>query len=523
VNFRSVIVGVLLNATLVAPAVATDAQTFIVTSTADSGPGSLRQAIDAANAAPYPDSGTNAIDFAIPGSGVRVIRPLSPLPAITQPVMIDGYTQPGSSVNTRQDGATNAVPAIEIDGSLAGDDASGLVFASGTGGSFVSGLVIDRFDGAGIFVDHGAVDTWGCFIGTDATGKVAQGNGTGVLVVDGMVVVGEDYDPPHALTVNVISGNLAAGVIVTSEDPVGPTDPAGGVIRNNVIGADATGTLALGNGGDGVTYSVSGPFLSHAANIEDNTIVANGGNGITNLTPGSVIRNNLIGVGIGDLGANGPPLGNQGHGVYVGGDALAVTVADQKFTSGFAAGHASIANNAGAGLYIDGGARVDIIAQGFFNNGGLGIDIAPPGPNDADPGDADTGPNESLNAPVLDALDFDAASGFGDLAGHLDSNPGLDVELHYYLGDACDASGHGEGAQELLDDPQSSGTQETDAEGHTEFTLHSPRLEPGTAVSVLARRFAEDASPASLIVSEFSNCVVVPAGGDRIFADGFDP
>ena len=66
--------------------------TFTVTTTADSGTGSLRQAILASDAE---TGGTNAIDFDIPGQGVQTIAPLSPLPAITGPVLIDGISQPG--------------------------------------------------------------------------------------------------------------------------------------------------------------------------------------------------------------------------------------------------------------------------------------------------------------------------------------------------------------------------------------------------------------------------------------------
>ena len=76
---------------------------------ADSGPGSLRQAILDSNAA---TGATNTIEFDIPGSGVQTIVPLSPLPAITNPVLIDGWSQPGYA----------GTPLIEIDGSQAGGD-----------------------------------------------------------------------------------------------------------------------------------------------------------------------------------------------------------------------------------------------------------------------------------------------------------------------------------------------------------------------------------------------------------------
>ncbi len=75
------------------------AATFTVTNTDDSGPGSLRQAITDAEAA----AGADTIAFAIPGAGVHTITPLTLLPIISQPLTIDGYTQPGSSPNTNAD------------------------------------------------------------------------------------------------------------------------------------------------------------------------------------------------------------------------------------------------------------------------------------------------------------------------------------------------------------------------------------------------------------------------------------
>src|SRR3989442_2742136 len=89
------------------------AATLTVTNTADSGPGSLRQAILDANA----DASTNdvSIEFNIPGSGVQTIAPLSSLPYITHSVSIDGYTQPGASPNTLAN-ADNAVLLIELSG-----------------------------------------------------------------------------------------------------------------------------------------------------------------------------------------------------------------------------------------------------------------------------------------------------------------------------------------------------------------------------------------------------------------------
>src|SRR5262245_15297541 len=83
--------------------------TFTVINTLDSGAGSLRQAILGANAAP----GADLIDFQIPGAGVHTISPTSTLPAITDTVTIDGYTQPGAAANTLAVG-DNAILQIEL-------------------------------------------------------------------------------------------------------------------------------------------------------------------------------------------------------------------------------------------------------------------------------------------------------------------------------------------------------------------------------------------------------------------------
>src|SRR5437016_3300871 len=84
---------------------------FTVTTTDDSGAGSLRQAILDANATP----GANVIQFNLPGSGVRTIAPTSVLPDITNRVTIDGYSQPGSSANTLAN-SNSAVLLVRLDG-----------------------------------------------------------------------------------------------------------------------------------------------------------------------------------------------------------------------------------------------------------------------------------------------------------------------------------------------------------------------------------------------------------------------
>src|SRR5258708_27938781 len=113
------------------------AATFTVTNTNDSGAGSLRQAILDADAS----AGADLITFNISGAGVHTISPLSVLPTITDPVTIDGYTQPGASVNTLA-GGDNAILLIELSGAAAGG-VDGLSITAGS--CTIRGLVINGF------------------------------------------------------------------------------------------------------------------------------------------------------------------------------------------------------------------------------------------------------------------------------------------------------------------------------------------------------------------------------------------
>ena len=141
------------------------AMIFTVTNTGDMGPGSLRQAILDANS----NSGPDTIIFAIPGGGVHTILPTSPLPTITEAVLLDGYSQPGSSANTLSTG-DDAVISIEIDGSNAGTIVTGLIDVA-TGGSTIRGLsVVNAQGGDGISVSGGGGNlVAGNFVGLPRT------------------------------------------------------------------------------------------------------------------------------------------------------------------------------------------------------------------------------------------------------------------------------------------------------------------------------------------------------------------
>jgi len=184
------------------------AATFTVTNTNDSGAGSLRQAILNANAAP----GADTVRFAIPGGGVKTVSPTSELPAVTDAVVIDGYTQPGSSPNTKDIGSSDAVPLVELSGASAPANSAGLrIDASG---SAVRGLVINRWDDQGVDVGGSGNTVSGNFEGTDASGTLDRGNGSfgGVLVNGDSNTVGGTSPAAR----NVISGNDGEGININS-------------------------------------------------------------------------------------------------------------------------------------------------------------------------------------------------------------------------------------------------------------------------------------------------------------------
>ncbi len=70
---------------------------FVVSTSTDHGPGTLRQAILDSNAA---TGGSNTIDFAIAGDGVQTIELDSPLPRVSNAVLIDGFSQAGDVVGS---------------------------------------------------------------------------------------------------------------------------------------------------------------------------------------------------------------------------------------------------------------------------------------------------------------------------------------------------------------------------------------------------------------------------------------
>ncbi|MEG4029166.1 MULTISPECIES: SdrD B-like domain-containing protein [unclassified Microcoleus] len=246
--------------------------TFTVINTADSGPGSLRQAITDANAAAAPP---HNINFAI-GTGLQTIAPLSILPPITAPVIINGTSQTGFA----------GIPLIQLSGN--NTVGNGLILAAGSGGSTVQGLIINGFTTAGISVESNGNTVSGNYIGLDATGTLARPNGVFGLVIQsgatGNIIGG--LNPGDR---NVISGNTTFGVII-----------AGGSnsVLGNFIGTNAAGTAAVANIGAGVVIQEAANNIVGGSTAAARNIISGNGTGAV-IAGTAAINNQLLGNYIG--------------------------------------------------------------------------------------------------------------------------------------------------------------------------------------------------------------------------------
>jgi hypothetical protein len=302
---------------------------YTVTSTADSGTGTLRQAIMDANN----NMGTDTIKFNIAGSGVHTIAPTTALPTIQDAVILDGTSQPGYT----------STPLIEINGANITLFADGLDISAG--GTTVKGLAINGFTGSGISLFTSGNDTIaGDFLGTDPTGTSAKADAVAGLSV---TCANNTIGGTTATARNLISGNTVFGIQIFG------TSATGNLVEGNYVGTDATGTVALANG----TLSNGGDGILVNGKASKNTI------GGTTVSARNLVSGNIyIGIQIADSGTNS----NKVEGNYVGTDVN---------------GTAALAN-AGDGILVNNGAANTTVggtttsARNLVSgNGGIGVQV----------------------------------------------------------------------------------------------------------------------------------------------------
>ena len=515
------------------------ATTFVVTNTNDSGPGSLRQAILDANA----NAGSDLITFNI-GSGLKTVTLASKLPEISDPVVIDGTTQPGFA----------GTPLIEINATNIGFD---LVLSITAGNTTIRSLIVNHFQNGGISIANGDGNhIEGCYIGTDATGSdTANSRGNAIGISSSNNVIGGTapntrnviHSFENGISIfglgngNQVLGNYiglnAAGnaalpsfqgiVVGSSNNIIGGTTPAarnvivaggqgnvvilgggpfatsGNVVQGNYVGTDASGNVALGLADHGIVIF----------NSSNNNLI-----GGTTPGAGNVISGNGFGFRIEGFSAgSGPPSGNivQGNFIGVGADGstpvpnrvqgVRIASAVNTTIGGTAPGAGNVIAFNGPseqigvnGIELIGDTNTtnnSIRGNSIYSNGRLGIDINPSGVTPNDAGDVDGGPNNRQNFPLITSVVSTASQ--TTITGTLNSTPNTTFILDFYANAVCDSSGNGEGAKPFALNPA---PVTTDANGNASFNVIVP-----TSLSI-GRVLTATATDPTGNTSEFSPC-----------------
>lgn len=415
-----------------------DSSTLTVINSNDSGAGSLRAAITAANAAP----GAQLIDFNIAGACPRLISLDTPLPDVVDDLEIDGYSQPGASPNTAELGtdAELCVVILASSGTLAqalqvpqaapaGTNLTlrGIAFAGSTGfnGNFTAAL---RLRGGQNHVIQG-----------NAFGGVGPGSVGSLGTLNfGVQIRGTAYaaliggaNPEHR---NSFGAMNSSAIVINDNTSVGH------IVQNNYIGLSADGIQASAIGLNGI-------FSSDVAYVQilDNVIASVGSNAAISISgfnaSNYTIARNKIGVNA--YGIPTPALRN-GTGILFASDThyhIVGNISAQTSSN-------LITNSDGAGVWISPTAGDGILVRPnrIFDNGkggvGLGIDIGTLGQSNNDLLDPDTGPNNGQNWPVITAS-LPNADGSRAVTFTLNTTPNTLLRVDIYRSPSCPAGNRG--------------------------------------------------------------------------------
>jgi len=294
------------------------AKTLTVSSLQDTGTGTLRWAIYAANASA---PGTSVvIDFDVAG----VITLDTALPVVAADTKVDGLTAPGHTAGGPP------VVAIDCNGQR------GLVFGPGAAGSQLLGLAVGRARGAGVTLAASRVTVTDDYIGVDLKGHAFGNRGPGIVAgarSSGDLIGGNPSGEPGVVA-NLISANRGAGIVLTGSSH--------DTIAANRIGTNAAGTARMGNGGAGIELvrrashneiggtEYTDPSTGQANNPTGdkgtvppvfvtpplgNLISGNGADGV--LIAGGSRKNVLNGNFIGTAASGNSALGNRDNGVRI--------------------------------------------------------------------------------------------------------------------------------------------------------------------------------------------------------------
>jgi hypothetical protein len=312
-----------------------------------------------------------------------------------------------------------------------------------------------------ILANAGPTSVIGNYVGTNASGTAALGNGLGGVVAStcAQLVIGGTA----ARAGNLISGNTNAGIILSAID--------GAVVQGNRIGTNALGTAALPNE-TGIQVAIGGAgFLIGGASPGAGNLISGNTRGVRLFVPGgTTLESNLIGTDV--SGKN--PLGNLEEGVLIHNPGSTATVY---------ANVIAFNGTAGVAVGIDAShlpPAIVISRNSIHDNGGPGI----------------TSVNNQQNFPVLSSAISEGPS--TDISGTLAGPAGTAYTIEFFSNPTCDDSGSGEGQAFLGAAPVV-----TDGTGIASFRVSLHRLKPAEEVVT-----ATATVPAGN-TSEFSPCVPV--------------
>lgn len=354
--------------------------------------------------------------------------------------------------------------------------------------------------GEGIFAQLGTKNTiQGNLIGTDVTGTMALGNtDRGVVTTASNTLIGgTTVDARNVISANNRGVDLNGGSNHT--------------VQGNFIGTDVTGTIALPNpnGGlnlnSGLSNNLIGGLTATPGAPPGNLISGNVGNTGVILgqdTTANLIQGNIIGADI----TGTQPLGNSG-GIIINGHDNTVGGADAHARNiiAFNGGNVPTCSAASAGIWVHNASAINnaLLGNSIFSNAGLGIDLEFDGdpncgvePNDI--GDADTGPNNLQNYPVLETVSN--SGGMTTVTGKLNSAANTTYRVEFFANDPLDPSGYGEGQTFLVakDVP-------TNGSGNANFNESFPQLTDTQFVTCTATDPSGNTSEFSAAVGQLLN------------------
>lgn len=353
----------------------------------------------------------------------------------------------------------------------------------------------------------------GNYIGTDATGMAALGNGdAGVMMSNS---ANNTIGGTTAAARNVVAANGGSGVPNAAHGIVmflaGAT---GNIVQGNYVGTNAVGTAPLGNvgggvilnggahhnlvgtDGDGVNDAAEGNLISGGAEHEGAGVILAATGTDHNLVAGNRIGTDVTGTlalanNTGVLFYPGPQSNQIG-----GSPALTNTIAFNRYSGVVLLSGGTTLNNR-------------IQANSIHSNGFMGIDLGNNGFTLNDTLDADAGPNALQNFPVIISTTPGAAT---TIFGRFHSRPNTTYTLDFYANAVADPTGFGEGQRYL-----GAATVTTDANGDMHyFTVTLP------GASVAGEVISATATDPDGNTSEFSGnrAPTASAGGPYAISEG---